>query len=176
MDFDMTMNLKLTQKALKKLSILFPLPVDGNDAKAFFEIWQLALEDLDENDVVEAVKILLLTMTRLPYPAELRATVKLLHTQQETSLEKLKEYAGEGIDKAIEGKRLTENIKVAEIIKELKGYEAIEALADKIVLLARVDMCENGSNGVAEKAVLLAQHRLFGSIYIQQLFTGNHCC
>jgi len=79
------MNLKFTRKVLKKLSILFPLPTDGNDGKAFLAIWQLALDGLEESDVIEAVKILLLTMTRFPYPAELRAVVKSSHHQQETS-------------------------------------------------------------------------------------------
>jgi len=89
------------------------------------------------------------------------------------SAEKLKEWVSEGMDKAIDGERLTKNPKVVEFINELKGDEEIEALADKIVLLARANMCENGSNSVAERAVLLAQHRLFGSIYMRQLFTGT---
>lgn len=78
------MNLKLTRKVLKKLSILFPLPIDGKDGKAFLAIWQLALDGLEESDVIDAVKVLLLTMTRFPYPAELRAVVKALSALPET--------------------------------------------------------------------------------------------
>jgi len=68
---------------------------------------------------------------------------------------------------------LTTNPNEAAVIQELSEAEVIEELADKIVRLVRAEIDKNGSNCPAERALLLAQHRLFGVVYLRQLFTGN---
>ncbi len=54
--------------------------------------------------------------------------------------------------------------------------EAIDVLADSIVVMVRDETDENGIDGVAERAMLLAQHKLFGSHYMRELFKGNVPC
>ncbi len=54
--------------------------------------------------------------------------------------------------------------------------EAVDVLSGKIVDLVRDDMDRNGVDGVAERSMLLAQHRLFGALYMRELFTGNVLC
>jgi|GEM_PF-3879282 len=68
---------KLAKALLVKFSFLFPLPKETN-VDAFVAIWRKAIEDLDEALVLKAADNLLLTMTRFPYPADLRAEVKAL--------------------------------------------------------------------------------------------------
>jgi len=54
--------------------------------------------------------------------------------------------------------------------------EAVDALSDAIVALVRANTDEDGMDGIAERAVLLAQHRLFGMLYMRELFKGNVLC
>ena len=68
---------KLAKALLVKFSFLFPLPKETN-VDAFVAIWRKAIEDLDEALVLKAADNVLLTMTRFPYPADLRAEVKAL--------------------------------------------------------------------------------------------------
>ncbi|TAN71605.1 MAG: hypothetical protein EPN17_00945 [Methylobacter sp.] len=51
--------------------------------------------------------------------------------------------------------------------------KVIDALSEKIILLMRHEMPETYDSHIAQEAVLLAQHRLFGSRYVNALFIGK---
>jgi hypothetical protein len=72
---------ELAKKVVIMFQFLFPLPKEANEVDAFIAIWRMAIEDLDDELVFKSVQKLLLTMTRFPYPAELRDEVKKLQAQ-----------------------------------------------------------------------------------------------
>lgn len=60
-----------------------------------------------------------------------------------------------------------------EKIQILKNNEAINALANEIVALIQAELPTAYNGWIAQDAVLLAQHRLFGGAYMKELFAGG---
>ncbi|MEI6389449.1 MAG: hypothetical protein WCQ50_22815 [Spirochaetota bacterium] len=127
------------------------------------------------------------TIERMAKNGDWKYTEKLTHSRYKKRFFALKDLPSEistavltkrlsGISARLEADQaeiLTINPYQTAVTQELSEAEVIEELADKIVRLVRAETYKNGSDGLAESAVLLAQHRLFGALYLRQLFTGN---